>query len=117
VPVAVTVVVPAVVNVQDSVDVPDPPMIVMGVIVQAELSAARTTSSVNPFTGETATVEVPARPTLVATLTGLAEIKKSGKSATVAELVRHWLGVTPQSKIVAPEGSLTEESSAGGKLT
>jgi hypothetical protein len=83
VPVTVTVTVPAVVKVQDRVEVPEPPVTVVGVSVQAELSEARATLPVNPFTGEIVMVEVPAELTTTVTVAGLAAIVKSGRPVTL----------------------------------
>ena len=109
----VTVTVPSMVKVQDRVEVPGAPVAVGGVSVHAELSLVNATSPINPFDGETVIVEVPATPTLVVTNTGFAKIEKSGRLDTVAEPVRHWLGVAPQSTRVKPEGSVTEDGSLG----
>ena len=83
VPVTVTVTDPVAVNVHDRVDVPEPPVTLVGVSVQAVLSDARATVPVNPFTGETVMVEVPAELTATVTAFGLADIPKSGTPATV----------------------------------
>jgi len=83
VPVTVTVTVPAEVKVQESVDVPEPPVTVLGVRAHAELSDTRATSLVNPFTGEIATVEVPPEPTTTVTVAGLTVTVKSGCPVTV----------------------------------
>jgi len=82
VPVTVTVTGPAVENVHDSVEVPEPLVTVAGVNVHAALSLVNATLPVKPFTGAIVIVELPATPTVVVTLTGLAEIVKSG-TATV----------------------------------
>jgi hypothetical protein len=81
--VTVTVTVPAEVKVQERVEVPDPPVTVAGVNVQAELSAVRATSPVNPFTAVIVIVEAPGDPTEVVTVLGLAEMVKSGRLVTV----------------------------------
>lgn len=78
-----TVTGPVEVNVQDRVEVPEPPVTVPGVRVQAELSAARATLPVKPFTGETVIVEVPGELTTTDTVVGLAEMVKSGTPVTV----------------------------------
>jgi len=83
VPVTATLTVPVAVKVQDSVDVPEPPVTVAGVRVQAELSDASATSPVKPLTGEIVIVEVPAEFTATVTDVGLAEIVKSGAAVTV----------------------------------
>ena len=79
----VTTTVPAAVKVQERVEVPEPPATVAGVRVQAELSAARATSPVKPFTGEIVIVEVPAELTTTVTVVGLAAMVKSGRPVTV----------------------------------
>src|SRR6266566_1697315 len=78
VPVTITVTVPVEVKVHDSVEVPEPPVTVVGVREQAKLSDTSVTSLVNPFTGEIATVEVPAEPTTTVTVAGLTVRVKSG---------------------------------------
>ena len=83
VPVTVTVTDPVAVNVHDRVDVPEPPVTLVGVSVQAVLSDERATVPVNPFTGEMVMVEVPAELTATVTAFGLADIPKSGTPATV----------------------------------
>ena len=82
VPVTETVTEPAELKVQERVEVPEPPVTVAGVRVQAELSDVSVTSPVNPFTGEMAMVEVPAEPTVDVTAVGLAEMVKSGRPPT-----------------------------------
>jgi len=66
----------AVVNVHVSVAVPDPVMLV-GVMLQAALSAARLTTPVKPFTEATVMVEVPAAPALAVTMVGFVVTLKS----------------------------------------
>ena len=83
VPVTVTVKEPAPVKVQDSVEVPEPPVTLVGLRVQAELSDVRATVPANPFNGEMVRVEVPAAPTDTVTEVGLAERVKSGRPVTV----------------------------------
>jgi hypothetical protein len=67
--------------VQDSVEVPDPPVILVDVRVHDRLVelvvTERVTLPVNPFIGVTVIVEVPATPSFTVTLVGLAEIMKS----------------------------------------
>ena len=82
-PVTVTSTVPAAAKLQDSMDVPDPPVTVARERVQAELSETSTTSPVNPFNGEMVIVEAPAEPADTVTDVGLAEIVKSGNPVTV----------------------------------
>ena len=76
-PVTVTATVPAVANVQESVDVPEPPVTEAGVRVHAELSEVSATVPVNPLTGETVIVEVPAELTITVKVVGLAATVKS----------------------------------------
>ncbi len=64
-------------NVHDSVDVPEPPVTVVGVKVQAELFAVRATFPLNPFSGEMVIVDVPGELTTADTEVGLADIVKS----------------------------------------
>ena len=71
-PVTVTVTVPAEAKVQDSVEVPEPPVTVAGVRVHAELSDTSATSAVNPLTGVTVMVEVPEFPVATVRDVGLA---------------------------------------------
>lgn len=82
-PVTTTVTGPVDMKVQDRVDVPEPPVMVAGVRVQAELFAARARLPVKPFTGETVIVDVPGELTIVATVVGLADMVKSGRPVTV----------------------------------
>ena len=82
-PVTVTWVVAAVVNVQDSVEVPDVVTLV-GVRVQTAVSLlARFTAPVNPFSGAIVMVDVPGLPTLTVTEVGLALMLKSGAAVKV----------------------------------
>ena len=83
VPVTVTITVPAAVKVHDSAEVPEPPVTVAGVRVQAKLSETSATLLANPFTGETVIVDVPAEFTTTETAVGLAETEKSGRPVTV----------------------------------
>ncbi len=77
-----TVTDPVAVNVHDRVDVPEPPVTLLGVNVQAVLPDARATVPVNPFTGEIVIVEVPGEFTATDTTVGLAAIVKSGRPVT-----------------------------------
>jgi hypothetical protein len=67
--------------VQDNLEVPEPPAIVVTVNVHARLvelvEAARVTVPVKPLTGVTDTVAVPAVLTVVETVVGLAVTAKS----------------------------------------
>ena len=83
VPVTITATAPAEAKVQDSMEVPEPPVTVAGVKVHAELSDTSATSPVNPFTGEIAIVEVPDELTATVTAAGLAAMVKSGTPVTV----------------------------------
>ena len=78
-----TVTGPVAVKVQDRVDVPEPPVTVAGVRVQAELFAVRATLPVKPFTGETVIVDTPCELTTTVTVVGLAVTEKSGTPVTV----------------------------------
>ena len=71
------------VNVQDSVGVPEPPLTVAGVTVQAALSVARVTVPVKPLTGEIVIVDVPAEFTVTVTLVGFTDMVKSGTPPTL----------------------------------
>jgi len=70
-------------NVQDSVEVPEPPLTVAGVTVQAPLSLARVTMPVKPLTGEIVIVDVPAEFTVTVTLVGFTDMVKSGTPPTL----------------------------------
>jgi hypothetical protein len=83
VPVTVTTTVPVVVNVHESVEVPEPPVTDVGVNVQAVLSLVRATSPVKLFSGEIVIVDVPGLPTTTETLVGLAVMEKSGAAVIV----------------------------------
>ena len=78
-----TATVPVDVNVQDRVEVPEPPVTTVGDRVHAELSVVRVTGPVKPLTGEMLIVEVPAELTATVTLDGLAVIVKSGTPVTL----------------------------------
>ena len=75
-PVTVTTTFDAVVNVHDSVALPDP-VTLDGVTLHPVLSAARFTTPTKPFTVVTVSVEVPAVPVLIVRLVGLAATVKS----------------------------------------
>jgi hypothetical protein len=91
VPVTVTVNVPLVGELHDRVEVPEPPVTLVGVRVHVrapvgDTAAVKATVPANPFTGAMVIVEVPAWLTLTATLVGLATIVKSVTvKVTVAE--------------------------------
>jgi hypothetical protein len=76
VPVTVTCTVDTAAKVQDNVELPEVVTLV-GVSVHAVLLLVRLTVPVNPLSGVIVMVEVPAAPTLTATLVGLAVIVKS----------------------------------------
>jgi len=67
---------------QESVDVPEPPEMLVGLRLQTRLgelvATARVTVPVNPLREVTLIVEDPATPVCVVTDCGLAEILKSG---------------------------------------
>ena len=91
VPVIVTVNVPVVVELHDSVEVPDVPRVTLvGLRVQVrpvgETVEVSVTVPVNPFTLVTVMVEVAVAPTVVETLVGLAvTVKSRTVKATVAD--------------------------------
>jgi hypothetical protein len=92
VPVTVTVKVPLVGELHESVELPDPPVTLVGVRVQVRppvgnTAAVSATVPVNPLTGAMVIVEVPAWLTLTATLVGAAVIVKS---VTVTVTVAEW---------------------------
>ena len=75
--------VPAAVKVQESVEVPKPPVMDAALRVHAELFEVSATVPVNPLTGETVIVEVPAELTITVKVVGLAATVKSGRPVTV----------------------------------
>lgn len=72
---------PATEPAQERVEGPNPPVILVEVRVHDKfvesVLAARVTVPMNPLTGATDVVEVPAAPELTVTLAGLADIVKS----------------------------------------
>ena len=78
---------PTLVKVQDRVELPDPPVTVVGATVHALLLEARATSPVNPFRGEIVIVEVAGDPTTTVTVEGAAVIEKSATRVTVKSTV------------------------------
>ena len=100
-PVTVTVTLPVAAKVHNKVDVPEPPVTVVGVRVQSELSDVSATSPVNPLRLVTWTVELPEVLTVVGIVVGLAVMEKSGRltTSTVAELL---LGAYLLSPLYAP---------------
>ena len=80
-PVTVTVKLPLMDAVQDSIEVPDPVTEVRDSVqvrpVEGDTVAARPTVPLNPFRPVTVMVEVPGVPTVVVTAVGLAAIVKS----------------------------------------
>lgn len=83
----VTTTVPAVANVQESAEVPEPPAMVATLRVHAELSEVSATLLVNALTGEMVMVEVPAELTTTVTVVGLVAMVKSRRPVTVNETV------------------------------
>jgi len=69
--------VPVVVKVQDSVELPDPVTLVGDTLQEAVVLVARATTPAKPFRPVTVTLEVPAALTFTLTLNGLAAIVKS----------------------------------------
>jgi hypothetical protein len=71
---------------QDKVDVPDPPVIVVGESLQDRLvefvATARVTVPVNPLSGATVIIDVPGVPVATEAVVGLAERAKSGVAVT-----------------------------------
>ncbi len=78
-----TATVPAAVKVQESEELPEPPVMDATLRVQAELFEVSATVPVNPLTGEMVIVEVPAELTTTVTVVGLAATVKSGRPVTV----------------------------------
>ena len=78
---------PAEFPVQDSVDVPEPPAMVVVESVQDRLVELvvipRVTVAVKPFNGDTVMIECPTTPTFTVTVVGFAEIVKSGCATVV----------------------------------
>ena len=83
--------VPAAVKVQESVEVPEPPVMDAALRVHAELFEVSATVPVNPLTGETVIVMVAVSPAFTVTLVVLAVIVKSvtlnGSQALVVGLL------------------------------
>jgi len=77
-------------KVQDRVEEPEPPVIVVGVDAQAELSTVRATSPVNTLPGDIVIVEVPAVPTATVTVPGVAAMEKSAATVMVNVTVAEW---------------------------
>ena len=77
VPVTPTCTVEPVVNVQDSVALPEPVTLVGDTVHDAVVLVTRLTTPAKPLTGVIVIVEVPAEPALTVTLVGLAVIVKS----------------------------------------
>ena len=82
-PVTDTCLVPAVVNVHDSVALPEPVTLVGVTVHDAVALVARLTTPVKPFWAVTVIVEVPAALALTVTLVGLAVIAKFGAAVYV----------------------------------
>jgi len=89
VPVAVTRKLPAAELVQESVDVPEPPVRVVGSSVHERpvefVVAATVTVPLKPFIAATVIVEAPTTPGLTVAVVGLAETVKSGGDVTDME--------------------------------
>ena len=79
--------VPAAVKVQESVEVPEPPVMDAALRVHAELFEVSATVPVNPLIGEMVIVEVPAELTTTVTVVGLAATVKSGRPVIVNAIV------------------------------
>ncbi len=86
-PVTVTVTVPVLPNVQDRVELPEPPVTLAGVSMHELLSEASATLPVKPLAGEIVIVDVPAVPTVTLTAVGFAPMVKSGAAPTVKSTV------------------------------
>jgi hypothetical protein len=76
-PVTETCLVPAVVNVQDNVELPDPVTLVGDTLQDAVVLVERLTTPAKPFWAEIEILEVPAALAFAVTLVGLAAIVKS----------------------------------------
>src|SRR5207247_10022308 len=100
-------------KVQDKVDDPEPPSIVLGFSEQATLSTDRATSPTNPFNGETPIPTVEGVFTAIVTEVGLAERVKAGRivnmKVTVGERERHAL-VTVTVTVTIPATAQEKES-------
>jgi len=87
VPVTVAAKVPAVEELQDRVDDPEPPLMVVEERAHDRLAELvvmeRLTVPVKPFTGDTVIIEVPAVPWVTVTVVGFAAIVKSGCATVV----------------------------------
>ena len=93
VPVTVTDLLPVVLNVHERVDVPLPPVTVVGERVHDGLSLAKATSALKAFNGVIVIVDVPVAPTRIVTAVGLAPRLKSGTIWTVKATVVRWVRV------------------------
>jgi len=81
---------PAIEAEHDSVELPDPPVMLVGESVHDKfvelVVSARATAPVKPLTGDTEIVEVPATPVLTLTTVGFAEtVKSCAWNVTVVE--------------------------------
>lgn len=87
VPVTIATELPTELPVQDNVDVPEPPAILVELNVQTRVAelvvTARVTVPVKPLRGLIVIVEAPVAPTFTLTLVGLAAIEKSAAFAKV----------------------------------
>ena len=80
---------------QDSVEVPEPPVMLVGLRLQVrpvmgDIVLVRSTVPVKPLTGLSVMVEVPVSPAKMLTLAGLALMMKSGAAVTVNETSTEW---------------------------
>jgi len=73
-------------KVHDKVEVPEPPVTVVGLSVHATLSLVKATLPVKPPKGEIVIVDVAAIPTVAGTTVGLADMLKSGGPATLTAM-------------------------------
>ena len=73
----VTVTLPVAAKVHDKVEVPEPPVTVVGLSVHATLSLVKATVLVKPPKGEIVIVDVAAIPTVAGTTVGLADMLQS----------------------------------------
>jgi len=84
----------AVVPVHDRVEVPEPPVMLVGLRVQVRPAGdtveVRATVPVKPLIGATVMVDVAVAPERIVTLVGLAVIEKSCAAVTVTVTVVEW---------------------------
>lgn len=77
-----TVTLPVEVKEHDRVEVPEPPVTLVGVNVHAALSLDNVTVAVKLLRGVMVIIDVPAEPTTTLTAVGLAAMLKSGAAVT-----------------------------------